>query len=435
MALRNPPSPRKLGRTVAVVGPQASIDTYNMPHARNSRGELGKALFNWYRNMPSRDPLGRIAMTLHANDNRNVLQDVVRRAAGKGSVNPTRTSVTDTRTMTRHIKRAASYLGADMVGIAPTEAAYVYAGAGYRDGDSIFTDTKGAGPDEVARRFPYAIVCLVAWDYEMGKAHRHRIGDATYYFSGKRKDILETTLADYIRELGFTALQGAANPMPLAISAGLGELGRNGIIISEKYGSRVHPSVILTDLPLDIDSPIDIGVEDFCKTCRKCAINCPTNSISFEEKAVVNGALKYKVNWETCYRLRPHVIDYWEQCLTCVTVCPYTKPNVWWRDLAIWALKTCPIPLRQLVVRPLKWVDDLVWGGVTKKRVRWLGYDTGVKPGERSCMVAGCTSHQGDHAAAGSGDASNGHTSNIPVADIGFYAPLKENTNRFAKRG
>jgi hypothetical protein len=53
--------------------------------------------------------------------------------------------------------------------------------------------------------------------------------------------------------------------------------------------------------------------------------------------------------------------------------------------------------------------------------VQWLGYDSGIKPGEHGCTVAGCTaSHTGKEQAV--------------VGNAGFYAPLKENTNRFVKR-
>jgi hypothetical protein len=61
---------------------------------------------------------------------------------------------------------------------------------------------------------------------------------------------------------------------------------------------------------------------------------------------------------------------------------------------------------------------------VPKKRVRWLGYDSGVKPGELACTVAGCTASHGEAA-----------KTVISADDIGYYAPLKENTNRFFKRG
>jgi hypothetical protein len=72
-------------------------------------------------------------------------------------------------------------------------------------------------------------------------------------------------------------------------------------------------------------------------------------------------------------------------------------------------------------VRALKWIDDRYWGVTRTNRVRWLSYDSGIKPGDQACTVAGCTaSHEGK------GGAVNG--------DTGYYAPLKENTNRFVKR-
>ena len=94
------------------------------------------------------------------------------------------------------------------------------------------------------------------------------------------------------------------------------------------------PDPIMTDLPLVGDEPIDIGVDDFCKVCRKCANTCPTNSIPVGDKVVHNGVEKYKINWLTCYKLRPYVHDHWGSCLTCATVCPYTKPNTWWHNMA-----------------------------------------------------------------------------------------------------
>ena len=75
------------------------------------------------------------------------------------------------------------------------------------------------------------------------------------------------------------------------------------------------PDPILTDLPLVADEPVDIGVEDFCKICRKCANTCPTNSIPFGDKVVFNGIEKYKINWLTCYKLRPYVHEQ-TQCPT-----------------------------------------------------------------------------------------------------------------------
>jgi hypothetical protein len=94
---------------------------------------------------------------------------------------------------------------------------------------------------------------------------------------------------------------------------------------------------------------------------------------------------------------------------------------VWWHDLAVWALRTCPYAARPALVHALKWLDDRFWGVVKNNRVQWLGYDSGIKPGEHGCTVSGCTA------------AHTGQGQEV-VGNAGYYAPLKENTNRFVKR-
>ena len=54
--------------------------------------------------------------------------------------------------------------------------------------------------------------------------------------------------------------------IPIAIDAGLGELGRNGLLVTPKYGPRVRLAKILTNMPLVPDSPIRFGVTEFWKT-------------------------------------------------------------------------------------------------------------------------------------------------------------------------
>jgi reductive dehalogenase len=412
-----------LGRSVRVVGPVVPVETSQLPHPKNQRGELGKHLFNWYHNTVSKDPLTRVSAPNHGADRRHFLTNVMNRAA-KGAVNPDRVDVSDPAAMTRHIKRVARYMGADVVRIGRAHPAFLYAGNRYIQDGATEDEYEQDTPEQLVSKFPYVIVVTTAWDYDKIQAHRHHIGDAAYHVSQMKANLILRSLEGYVRELGYTALRGVANPQGAGLAAGVGELGRNGLVISEKFGPRIHmPDPIMTDLPLEPDGPIDIGVEDFCKVCRKCAITCPTNSISFEDKVVHNGIQKYKIKWETCYRLRPFVHEHWGSCLTCVTVCPFTKPNVWWRDMAINTLRTCPIPARPALVRAMKWVDDKVWGVARQKRVRWLGYDSGIKPGDKVCTIAGCTAA---HDEVGSSVKIEGN--------VGYYAPLKENTERFVKR-
>src|SRR5215217_6308023 len=66
-----------LGRTVRVVGPVEPVETSQLPHPKNARGELGKALFNWWHNTVSKDPLTRVSAPNHFADGRHFLTNVV----------------------------------------------------------------------------------------------------------------------------------------------------------------------------------------------------------------------------------------------------------------------------------------------------------------------------------------------------------------------
>lgn len=369
----------------------------------------------------SKDPLTRVSAPNHFADRRHFLSTVINQAA-RGTINPRQVEVSDAAVMTRHIKAVAHYMGADVVAVAQAHPSFLYAGGRYVQDGTAKDAYEGRTPADLVRQFPYILVATTAWDYDKLQAHRHLIGDAAYHVSQIKGNMILKALEGYIKELGYTALRGVAIPQAAGVAAGVGELGRNGLIINKNFGARIHmPDPIMTDLPLVPDQPVDIGVEDFCKICRKCANTCPTNSITFGDKVVHNGVEKYKINWLTCYKLRPYVHDQWSSCLTCAVVCPFTKPNVWWHDLTVWALRTCPYAARPALVHALKWIDDRFWGVVRNNRVRWLGYDSGIKPGEHGCTISGCTaSHTGQGHEVG--------------GEVGYYAPLKENTNRFVKR-
>jgi len=46
-------------------------------------------------------------------------------------------------------------------------------------------------------------------------------------------------------------------------------MGRFGYLITEEPGPRISIFAVTTDLPLVVDNPVDIGVEDFCTFCKK----------------------------------------------------------------------------------------------------------------------------------------------------------------------
>jgi epoxyqueuosine reductase QueG len=137
-------------------------------------------------------------------------------------------------------------------------------------------------------------------------------------------------LAKRIRGLGWEAL-AASNVgadtaevlhLPLAVQAGLGQLGKHGSLITKEFGSNLRLATILTNMPLSHDQPIDIGVDDFCGSCQIWVANCPPQAI-FDSKQVVRGVEKRYVDFDKC-------IPYFSMhnsCGVCVAVCPWTEPG------------------------------------------------------------------------------------------------------------
>jgi len=134
--------------------------------------------------------------------------------------------------------------------------------------------------------------------------------------------------------------------------AGLGDIGRNGILITPQFGPRVRLSKVLTDLPLVADAPVDFGVTEFCRACMKCAEMCPSQAISTGERTTepnnvsnVAGELKWPIDAVKC---RTHWARAGNACTTCVACCPYNKPDTLFHravlrftDRARWANSLC----------------------------------------------------------------------------------------------
>jgi epoxyqueuosine reductase QueG len=114
-----------------------------------------------------------------------------------------------------------------------------------------------------------------------------------YFQHYQRANILLDTigliLTSTIQDLGYQAMpipasqivdwknqRGHLSHKHVAKAAGLGWIGRNNLLVNEKFGSRVRLVTILTDLPLVINSPFLMD----CGSCRYCLSVCPAGAIS-----------------------------------------------------------------------------------------------------------------------------------------------------------
>lgn len=95
----------------------------------------------------------------------------------------------------------------------------------------------------------------------------------------------------YIESLGGKAMGFVdSNTLPeryIAFLAGVGFIGKNNMIITEKYGSYVFLGEIITDLeiPCKEQRQFDELLEyKECGTCQKCLGECPTKAIHLQRK-------------------------------------------------------------------------------------------------------------------------------------------------------
>jgi ferredoxin len=114
-------------------------------------------------------------------------------------------------------------------------------------------------------------------------------------------------IAEFIRGLGYPArahIDGNYRVVcPLvARDAGLGEIGRMGLLMTPELGPRVRIAVVTTDLPLISDKrAYDHTMIDFCVRCSKCAEACPASAIPIEDRADRDGVKRWQIDSEACF--------------------------------------------------------------------------------------------------------------------------------------
>ena len=102
---------------------------------------------------------------------------------------------------------------------------------------------------------------------------RHGMGEPYGYSSST---MVERNCQVFLKGLGYHAVraQEQANSS-IAILAGGAELGRVDHAVSPRYGTAIKKhGVLLTDMPLPAEKPIDAGIFKFCHTCKVCAELC-----------------------------------------------------------------------------------------------------------------------------------------------------------------
>ncbi|MFC1493074.1 reductive dehalogenase [candidate division KSB1 bacterium] len=248
------------------------------------------------------------------------------------------------------IKKMAHEFGSTLVGIAKLNPDWVYLHT--HRGRGFDVDT----PIEVPEHWEYAIAVgtPMSWDPMYANPNYGTSEDAY-----SRTRIITYRLASFIKQLGYAArphVPGNSYDLmvpPILVDAGLGEQGRHSIVITPELGCNFRAGIVTTNIPMQTDKPIDIGVQDFCESCYICADNCPSSSITKEGRIDIRGYRRWEIDKASC-------LNFWNStlgsmgCRLCIAACPYTRKANWLHKTAFKVSLNDPTGLADKVLTSLQ---------------------------------------------------------------------------------
>jgi ferredoxin len=318
-----------------------------------------------------------------------VIGDLHPRVEGEPEAAKTRLDKVVPGEVTRTLLEMAVNWGAHSAGVTELRDYHVYSVGGMVDRYCV-----AFGVDH-----KFALALTVEMDYDMMRtapAAPTVLESARQYL---QSGMIAVQLAEFIRTLGYPArahIDGNYKVIcPLvARDAGLGEIGRMGLLMTSRLGPRCRIAVVTTDLPLvpvtlgvnkrrhvmrerqdpvssamvhpgetvHLRAPVNPGatVIDFCRHCKKCATVCPGQSIPRGPEKETGGVKRWQIDHVSCY-------TYWCQagtdCGRCMSVCPFSHPDNWFHNLVRYGIRN-NLFFRRLAL-PL---DNLFYGKRPKSR-------------------------------------------------------------------
>ncbi len=226
----------------------------------------------------------------------------------------------DPKRLAVEVKSAALSYGAHSIGITDVDPRWIY------------SRSRSGNPVSEPLTYNSVIVITVPVDYKSVKSSPDFCAARASAVSYSRMAFMLACMAEFIRRLGYEALpmgNDHALSIPLAVQAGLGQLGRNGLLLTPEYGSCIKICKVFTDMKLQTDSSFTPPLSERCFYCRICTNSCEAGAISDEPDPIKEtvspsnnvGITRWPVNHDKCYQFW---VENGSDCSTCISSCPLT---------------------------------------------------------------------------------------------------------------
>ena len=231
---------------------------------------------------------------------------------------PFRYEFPDPRTAAENISTVAERFGASLVGITELDPKWLY------------SNERTGNPVTLPEKAVWAVVMAVEMDKECISKSPAFSAAAESGRGYSKMAAVTGAVGEYLRLLGYygrSCGNDTALSIPLAVDAGLGVLGRNGLLLTREFGPRVRICKVITDLELVQSQNEYPSSEEVCSGCTLCAEACEAEALSSSNNPTWDiltesnnpGVLRWQFNPEKCF-------DFWleigRDCSNCIAACP-----------------------------------------------------------------------------------------------------------------
>lgn len=131
--------------------------------------------------------------------------------------------------------------------------------------------------------------------------------------------------SDRIRGTFISKLYSLFNHKVAATSAGLGWVGRNGLLINPEYGPRLSLATVLTNAPLILDKPVEFSL---CGECTLCVDFCPSSALTGSDWSRYDPFVELvRTSYCDIYKKNSRAVKGKPNCGLCINICPYGRKS------------------------------------------------------------------------------------------------------------